>query len=41
MVIVNSFLASDKFRRMLMIYANSSDPGQAQQNVGPDLHLNV
>ena len=31
---VNSFLASDDFRHLLIIFADSLDPGQDRQNVG-------
>ena len=34
---LNSFLASSDFGSLLMIDANSLDPNQDQQNVGPDL----
>ena len=33
----NSFLASDDFCRLLITFANSLDPDQDRQNVGPDL----
>ena len=33
----NSFLASGDFFRLLITFANSLDPDQGQQNVGPDL----
>ena len=33
----NSSPASVDFCRLLMVFANSLDPGQARQNVGPDL----
>ena len=33
----NSFLASSNFCRLLIIFANSLNPDQDQQNVGPDL----
>ena len=33
----NSFSASGDFCRLLITFANSLGPGQAQQNVGPDL----
>ena len=34
---LNSLLASGDFCRLLIIFANSLDPDQARQNVGPDL----
>ena len=34
---VNYLPASGKVCRLLMIFANSLDPDQARQNVGPDL----
>ena len=37
---VNSFPASGDFCRLLITFANSSDPDQARQNVGPDLDPN-
>ena len=37
---INSFHASGDLCRLLIIFANSLDPDQAQQNVGPDLHPN-
>ena len=36
----NSFLASDDFCPLLITFANSLDPDQDRQNVGPDLDLN-
>ena len=36
----NSLPASGEFCHLLLIFANSLDPGQAQQNVGPDLDPN-
>ena len=36
----NSFPASGDFCRLLITFANSLDPGQAQQNVRPDLDPN-
>ena len=36
----NSFAAGDHFRPLLMTFANSLKPDQAQQNVGPDLDPN-
>ena len=36
----NSFPASGDFCRLLIIFANSLDPDQARQNVGPDLDPN-
>ena len=35
-----SFLSSGDFCHLLINFANSLDPGQEQQNVGPDLDLN-
>ena len=32
-----SFLVSNKFCHLLIIFANCLDPDQEQQNVGPDL----
>ena len=37
LTILNSLPASGKFCRLLIIFANSLDPDQARQNVGPDL----
>ena len=34
---LNPFPTCGDFRRLLIIYANSLDPDQAQQNVGPNL----
>ena len=34
---LNSLPANSRFCHLLMIYANSLDPNQAQQNVRPDL----
>ena len=34
----NPFLASDDFCRLLITFANSLDPDQDQQIVGPDLY---
>ena len=34
---VNSFFASGNFCRLLITFANSLDPEQIRQNVGPDL----
>ena len=39
-VLWNPFLASGDFCRLLIIFANSLDPDQDRQNVGPDLDLN-
>ena len=36
----NSFLTSGDFCRLLITFANSLDPDQDQQNVGPDLGPN-
>ena len=36
----NFFLASCKFSHLLVTFANSLDPDQARQNVGPDLDPN-
>ena len=36
----NSSLASGDFCRLLITFANSLDPDQDQQNVGPDLDPN-
>ena len=35
---INSFLASGDFYYLLIAFANSLDPGQCRQNVGPDLN---
>ena len=37
---LNSLPASDIFCRLLITFANSLDPDQARQNVGPDLDPN-
>ena len=37
---VNSFPASGDFCHLLITYANSLDPDQAQQSIGPDLDPN-
>ena len=37
---LNSFPARGELCRLLMIFANSLDPDQARQNVGPDLDPN-
>ena len=37
---LNSFLASDSFHRLLITFANSLDPDQDRQNVGLDLDPN-
>ena len=34
---INAFLAGGDFCHLLIHYANSLDPDQDQQNVGPDL----
>ena len=36
----NYFLASGYFCHLLITYANSLEPDQARQNVGPDLDPN-
>ena len=36
----NSFPANGVFCRLLISFANSLDPDQARQNVGPDLDPN-
>ena len=36
----NSLPVSGDFCRLLIIFANSLDPGQAHKNVGPDLDPN-
>ena len=38
---LNYFLASDDFCRLLAAFANSLDPDQDRQNVGPDLDPNL
>ena len=38
--VFNSLLASGEFCHTLMTFANSLDPDQARQNVGPDLDPN-
>ena len=38
--LIKSFPTSGNFCRLLIIFANSSDPDQARQNVGPDLDPN-
>ena len=38
--LINSFLASSDFCHLLKTFANSLDPDQDQQNVGPDLDPN-
>ena len=37
---INSFHASGDLCRLLITFANSLDPDQARQNVGPDLDPN-
>ena len=37
---INSFLASGDFYSLLITFANSLDPDQDRQNVGPDLGPN-
>ena len=37
---VNSSLANDDFCHLLIAFANSLDPDQDQQNIGPDLDPN-
>ena len=37
---INPFLASDDFSRLLIFFANSLDPDQDRQKVGPDLDPN-
>ena len=37
---INSFLASGKFRRLLMIFANNLDLDQDRRNVHPELDPN-
>ena len=39
-ILLNSFPASVGFCRLLITFANSLDPDQARQNVGPDLDPN-
>ena len=39
-IYLSSFPASGNFCRLLITFANSLDPDQAQQNVGPDLDPN-
>ena len=36
-MLLNIFLASGEFCHLLIIFANSLDPDQDRQNVGPDL----
>ena len=38
---LNSFPASGNFCHLLLTFASSLDPDQAQQNVGPDLDPNL
>ena len=38
--VLNSLPASDNFCHLLITFANSLDPDQARQNVGPDLDPN-
>ena len=38
--VYNSLPACDDFCRLLITFANSLDPDQDRQNVGPDLDLN-
>ena len=38
--VFNSLPASDNFCHLLITFANSMDPDQARQNVGPDLDQN-
>ena len=38
--VFNSLSASGNFRHLLIQFANSLDPDQARQNVGPDLDPN-
>ena len=40
-LMVNSFLASKDFCRLLITFANSLYPDQAQQNVGPRVKVYV
>ena len=37
---INSLATSGDFCLLVIIFANSLDPAQAQQNVGPNLDLN-
>ena len=37
---VNAFLASGDICRLMLIFANSLDPDQALQDIGPDLDPN-
>ena len=37
----NSLPAGGNFCHLLITFANSLDPDQAQQNIGPDLDLNL
>ena len=37
---LNSFIASDDFCRLLLTFANSLDPDQDQLDIGPDLDPN-
>ena len=39
-IIFNYFLASGDFFHLLITFANSLDPDQDRQNVGPDLDTN-
>ena len=39
-ILFNIFLASGNFFRLLITFANSLDPDQDRQNVGPDLDPN-
>ena len=39
-ILINSFPASGDFCSLLITFANSLDPDQARQNVGPDLDPN-
>ena len=36
----NSFLSSGDFSRLLITFANSLEPNQVRQNIGPDLDPN-
>ena len=38
--VLHSFLASDNFCCLVITFANSLDPDQDRQNVGPDLDQN-
>ena len=40
-ILFNSFPTSRDFCRLLITFANSLDPDQARQNVGPDLDQTV